>query len=260
MSGRVSPSSVSRFGALSVPAHVGLRAQPGTHTHRHTHCAHVGQVWLPVWDSVCVPAAAPGAARSYLTPMVCAVSRCASHGRGVSWTRWVKRRSFNVILHQLGSFQRGCVVCVPLVVLEGGKAFVPGGKDKFQGVLVSSRTALRSLPHSSGVLLYYFVLLVFKRFFSVRVRFILCSRELCKLRQRLSPDVSVLAEPIVNAPSRISSMEPCLRLSQASVPVDWLFRGYSCQRGLRALLLAFAHLTVAVKGILCLVVVGFYFF
>lgn len=113
--------------------------------------------------------------------------------------------------------------------------------------LVSSRTALKRLARSSGVLRTYgFVLLIFKRF-SVRVRFILCSWELCKLRHRLSPDVSVLAEPIVNAPSRISSMNPCLRLIQTSVPVDWLFRGCSCQRRLRAFLLAFSHLTGGIK-------------
>lgn len=106
---------------------------------------------------------------------------------------------------------------------------------------------MKRLARSCGVLRTYgFVLLMFKHF-SVRVRFILCSWELCKLRQRLSPDVSVLAEPIVNAPSRISSMNPCLRLSQTSVPVDWLFRGYSCQRRLRASLIAFSHLTGGMK-------------
>lgn len=106
---------------------------------------------------------------------------------------------------------------------------------------------MRALARSSGVLrTYCFVLPIFKRF-SVRVRFIFCSWDLCKLRERLSPDVSVLAEPIVNAPSRISSMNPCLRLSQTSVPVDWLFRRYSCQRRLRAFLAAFSHLTVGIK-------------
>lgn len=149
--------------------------------------------------------------------------------------------------NQPASVQRGHVMCVLLVGLKGGKAFVRLGKYKFLGFLVSSRTALKTLARSSGVLrTYCFVLLILEHF-SVRARFILCSWELCKLRQRLSPDVSVLAEPIVNAPSRISSMNPCLRLSQTSVPVDWLFRGYSCQKRLRAFLIAFSHLAVGIK-------------
>lgn len=57
-------------------------------------------------------------------------------------------------------------------------------------------------------------------------------------------------EPIVNAPSRISSMNACLRLSQTSMRVDWLFGGYSCQRRLHAFPIGFSHLTVDVKRIL----------
>lgn len=133
------------------------------------------------------------------------------------------------------------------------------GKDEFKGFW---RAVGQLRKRSPAVLVSSersaFVLLISKRF-SVRVRFILCSWELCKLRQRLSPDVSVLAEPIVNAPSRISSMNPCLRLSQTSVPVDWLFRGCSCHRRLRALLAAFLTWLSLLKGILCLIAVGFYY-
>lgn len=55
--------------------------------------------------------------------------------------------------NQPAGVQRGHVMCVLLVMLQGGKAFVRSGKDKFQRFLASSRTACPQFWCSLNVLL-----------------------------------------------------------------------------------------------------------